>query len=34
MQLAPRLLRAFSHADTQTFSSADLLAAQDWICSD
>jgi hypothetical protein len=34
MQLAPRLIKAFSHARSQTFSSSDLLAAQDWICSD
>ena len=34
MQLAPRLIQAFSHAETQTFSSSDLLAAQNWICSD
>jgi hypothetical protein len=34
MQLAPRLIKTFSHADTQTFSSSDLLAAQDWICSE
>lgn len=34
MQLAPRLIKTFSHADTQTFSSSDLLAAQNWICSD
>jgi hypothetical protein len=34
MQLAPRLIKTFSHADTQTFSSSDLLAAQDWICGD
>ena len=34
MQLAQRLIKTFSHADTQTFSSSDLLAAQDWICGD
>ncbi len=34
IQLAPKLIRIFSHADTQIFSSGDLLAAQDWICSD
>lgn len=34
MQIAQRLLRSFSHADTQTFGSQDLLAAQTWICSD
>jgi hypothetical protein len=34
MQLAPRLIKTFSHVDTQTFSSSDLLAAQDWICGD
>lgn len=33
-RIAQRVLNAFSHADTQTFSSTDLLAAQDWICSD
>jgi len=33
-RIAQRVLGAFSHADTQTFSSTDLLAAQDWICCD
>ena len=33
-RIAQRVLNAFSHADTQTFSSGDLLAAQEWICCD
>jgi hypothetical protein len=33
-RIAQRVLGAFSHADTQSFSSTDLLAAQDWICCD
>lgn len=32
--LARRLLPAFSGADGRSFASADLLAAQEWICAD
>ena len=33
-QIVQRLISSFSRAETQTFSSNDLLAAQEWICSD
>jgi hypothetical protein len=33
-QLAERLIAQFVEADTRTFSSDDLLAAQEWICAD
>ena len=33
-QIAQRLIQSFSRADSQTFSSSDLLAAQEWICCD
>ena len=33
-QIAQRLINSFSKAETQTFSSSDLLAAQEWICID
>jgi hypothetical protein len=33
-QLAQRLIGQFVAADTQSFSSDDLLAAQEWICAD
>lgn len=32
--LAQRLIQPFSQAQTQTFTSSDLLAAQEWICAD
>lgn len=34
MPIAQRLIRGFSHTETETFASSDLLAAQTWICSD
>lgn len=33
-QLAQRLIAQFVGADTRTFSSDDLLAAQEWICAE
>ena len=33
-QIAQRLIKSFSQADSQTFGSNDLLAAQEWICLD
>ena len=33
-RIAQRLISSFSQATTQSFSSSDLLAAQEWICAD
>jgi hypothetical protein len=33
-QLAQRMMAQFAGAQTRTFSSEDLLAAQEWICAD
>lgn len=33
-QIAQRLIKSFSQADSHTFGSNDLLAAQEWICLD
>lgn len=34
LPLAERLLRPFSRARSRSFSSGDLLAAQEWLCTD
>jgi hypothetical protein len=31
-QIAQRLIKSFSQAESKTFGSNDLLAAQEWIC--